>query len=47
MISRENLSALAAAEHRENIKAMKAWLAVMTAASFAGWLIWAIADCAK
>lgn len=32
---------------RENIKALKGWLAVMTAASFAGWAIWFIADCAK
>lgn len=47
MISRENLAALAAAEHKENVKALKAWLAVMTASSFAGWLIWQIADLAK
>lgn len=36
-----------AAERKENIKALKGWLAVMTAASFAGWAIWFIADCAK
>lgn len=38
---------LRAAERKENRKALKAWLAVMTAASFAGWLIWEITDCAK
>lgn len=38
---------LRAAERKENKKALKAWLLVMTAASFAGWLIWQIADLAK
>lgn len=38
---------LRAAERKENKKALKAWLAVMTAASFAGWLIWQIAYLAK
>lgn len=39
MISPDRLAELAASERKENVKALKCWLLVMTAASVAGWII--------
>lgn len=39
MISRERFAELAAAEHKENIKALKGWLYVMASATLVGFLI--------
>jgi len=39
MSNPERWAQLAAQEHKENIKAIKGWLAVMTVATLAGFLI--------